>query len=41
MEKGRIIQTGKHFELLEQGGRYKRLYELQFADEEMSEAAEV
>jgi subfamily B ATP-binding cassette protein MsbA len=41
MEKGRIIQTGKHFELLEQGGRYKRLYELQFADEELNEAAEV
>jgi subfamily B ATP-binding cassette protein MsbA len=39
MEKGRIIQTGKHFELLEMGGRYKRLYDLQFADEEESEAA--
>jgi subfamily B ATP-binding cassette protein MsbA len=41
MEKGRIIQTGKHFELLEQDGRYKRLYELQFADEELNEIAEV
>lgn len=34
MEKGRIIETGTHAELLEQGGRYKMLYELQFAGEE-------
>ena len=34
MEKGRILQTGTHTELLEKGGTYKRLYELQFADEE-------
>ncbi len=34
MERGRIIQTGTHKELLESGGKYKRLYELQFADEE-------
>jgi subfamily B ATP-binding cassette protein MsbA len=34
MEKGRIIETGKHEELLSQGGLYRRLYELQFADEE-------
>ena len=34
MEKGRILQTGTHSELLENGGTYKRLYELQFADEE-------
>ncbi|MGI9036862.1 MAG: ABC transporter ATP-binding protein [Pyrinomonadaceae bacterium] len=35
MERGRIIETGTHFELLEKGGTYKRLYELQFADEEV------
>src|SRR2546423_751541 len=34
MERGRIIETGKHAELLARGGQYKRLYELQFADEE-------
>ena len=31
MERGRIIQTGTHGELLEKGGIYKNLYELQFA----------
>ena len=39
MERGRIIETGTHAELLERGGRYSRLYELQFAEEE--ESAEV
>lgn len=32
MEKGEIIETGTHDQLLEQGGTYKKLYELQFAD---------
>ncbi len=36
MERGKIIQTGTHNELLESGGKYKHLYELQFADEELS-----
>ena len=34
MEKGQILQTGTHAELLEKGGTYRRLYELQFADDE-------
>lgn len=34
MERGRITETGTHAELLALGGQYKRLYELQFADEE-------
>src|SRR5205807_2845210 len=34
MEGGCIIETGTHSELLARGGQYRRLYELQFADEE-------
>jgi subfamily B ATP-binding cassette protein MsbA len=34
MERGKIIETGTHRELLAKGGTYKRLYELQFAEEE-------
>ncbi|HEY0659205.1 MAG TPA: ATP-binding cassette domain-containing protein, partial [Pyrinomonadaceae bacterium] len=37
MEKGKIIQTGTHYELLEKGGVYRKLYELQFAEEEILE----
>lgn len=37
MEKGRIVETGTHKELLEKGGKYKRLYALQFAEEETQE----
>lgn len=33
MERGKIIQTGTHQELLEKGGVYKKLYELQFLEE--------
>ncbi len=34
MESGRIIEIGTHSELLARGGQYRKLYELQFADEE-------
>ncbi|MGI8639416.1 MAG: ABC transporter ATP-binding protein [Pyrinomonadaceae bacterium] len=34
MERGKIIETGTHNELLEHNGIYRRLYELQFAEEE-------
>jgi subfamily B ATP-binding cassette protein MsbA len=38
MEKGKIVEAGTHAELLEKDGTYRRLYELQFADEETFEA---
>src|SRR5882762_7264057 len=34
MVGGQLIEMGTHSELLERGGQYRRLYELQFADEE-------
>jgi subfamily B ATP-binding cassette protein MsbA len=34
MESGRITEMGTHAELLAKGGQYRKLYELQFADEE-------
>ena len=30
LEKGKIVETGKHHELLKKNGIYKRLFELQF-----------
>src|SRR5207253_7604613 len=35
MERGQIVEAGTHTELLERNGRYRRLYELQFAAEEL------
>jgi len=32
MEAGRLVETGRHQELLEAGGLYQRLYEMQFRD---------
>ena len=34
IEGGQIIETGTHSELLAKNGQYRKLYELQFADEE-------
>lgn len=34
MDQGRILERGKHWELLEKGGFYAKLYESQFAREE-------
>ena len=39
IERGKVIEMGKHAELLAQSGVYRRLYELQFADEEEEETA--
>ncbi len=42
IDKGRVIEQGTHVELLAQGGAYKRLYNLQFVeDEQASEAVQV
>jgi subfamily B ATP-binding cassette protein MsbA len=32
LENGRVVQKGKHGELLQQGGLYKKLYDMQFKD---------
>jgi len=37
MEDGRIVETGTHASLLAAGGLYRRLYEMQFAQEEEKE----
>jgi subfamily B ATP-binding cassette protein MsbA len=33
LDRGRVVDTGKHEELMSRGGIYRDLYELQFADE--------
>ena len=37
MDRGRIVESGKHAQLLARGGLYARLYETQFAPEEAVE----
>jgi ABC-type multidrug transport system fused ATPase/permease subunit len=32
MRKGKLVESGSHFELLEQDGYYRKLYELQYQE---------
>jgi subfamily B ATP-binding cassette protein MsbA len=41
MEKGEIVETGTHAELLKVEGKYKLLYDLQFAVEEVLDDSEI
>jgi len=38
LEKGRIIERGTHADLIDRGGAYTRLYDLQLRDQEELEA---
>ncbi len=33
LERGQIVEQGTHADLIERGGEYRRLYDLQFHDE--------
>jgi subfamily B ATP-binding cassette protein MsbA len=39
MDRGRIIESGKHAQLLARGGLYARLYETQFAPDDVADEA--
>jgi subfamily B ATP-binding cassette protein MsbA len=41
LDAGRVVQRGTHEELLHAGGLYRRLYDLQFRDEEPAVTAEL
>ena len=36
LDRGRIAETGRHDELVSQGGLYQRLYELQFLEADVN-----
>jgi len=38
LDQGRIVQRGKHDELLEEGGLYHEIYELELRDQESAQA---
>jgi len=40
LDKGKVVQSGKHDVLLEEGGIYAELYQLQFSELESSEVAQ-
>ncbi len=40
LDGGRIVERGTHDELMKQGGLYRRLYKMQFVNEEMSLSGE-
>jgi ATP-binding cassette subfamily B protein len=40
IDEGRIVERGKHSELLEKGSLYTRLYEAQFRDQELAEQSD-
>ncbi len=39
LDRGRVVDTGTHAELMARGGTYRDLYELQFADDVLTEDA--
>ena len=41
LERGRIVETGRHDELLARGGAYAKLYELQLQEEPTDEPERV
>ena len=40
MDRGRVVETGTHGQLLAAGGAYARLYAMQFADQENAPPAQ-
>ncbi|NTW49664.1 MAG: ABC transporter ATP-binding protein, partial [Chlorobiales bacterium] len=41
LDKGRVVETGNHFELIAKGGIYKKLYDMQFAKGQDGSTSEV